>query len=504
MFSKALFSRAASAASCATPKAWRGCFAMPLRAKIVARQPESRSRVRWQHMSSQAASEEDVLFNSHYGLRTIELNRPGKLNSLNGSMIEKITPRLLEWQKSDMANVVVMKGAGDKAFCAGGDVAALAKNNVKGPEGQAKSNNYFAHEYALDHLIATYQTPYVAFMDGITMGGGVGLSVHAPLRIATERSVFAMPETDIGFFPDVGASFFLPRMDGAVGTYLALTSDRLKGVDVFYTGIATHYMHSTSLPMLESRLAELRFMDDDPLDLRLAHISATIEEYATGLPHDKPMYISGDLRKAIDRCFSKDSIPRIISALETEEQGPDEPIKKWATRTLETLRQRSPTAVHVSLLQMRMAEGWSIRKVFEREHLLAAKFMASPDFTEGVTAKLINKPATQPKWKPATLDEIKDSDVRAFLRQPEPEATPEPIKFLTDLDFYQYPHRELGLPREKDVHDLLKDSIPRSQHDIIKHFVDKTKAKLGVKEVVSEIVYRKTQKGSNKEATWIY
>lgn len=130
-----------------------------------------------------------------------------------------------------MANVIVIKGAG-RAFCAGGDVAALATWNQEGASGQKKSTDYFALEYKLDHLIATYSKPYVAFMDGITMGGGVGLSIHAPFRIATENTVFAMPETTIGFFPDVGASFFLPKMDGAMGMYLALTSEQLKGVDV--------------------------------------------------------------------------------------------------------------------------------------------------------------------------------------------------------------------------------------------------------------------------------
>ncbi len=124
--------------------------------------------------------------------------------------------------------MVVIKGAG-RAFCAGGDVAALAKANTQGAKGQEESRAYFALEYKLDHLIATYSKPYVAFMDGITMGGGVGLSVHAPFRIATENTVFAMPETTIGFFPDVGASFFLPRMDGQLGTYLALTSHQLRG-----------------------------------------------------------------------------------------------------------------------------------------------------------------------------------------------------------------------------------------------------------------------------------
>lgn len=173
----------------------------------------------------------DVLFKTIYGVRTIELNRPKKLNSLNGSMARKILPRLKEWEKSQLANVIVIKGSG-RAFCAGGDVAALAMENKEGPAGQQRSKDYFALEYKLDHVIATCSKPYVAFMDGITMGGGVGLSVHAPFRIATENTVFAMPETTIGFFPDVGASFFLPRMDGETGTYLALTSEQLKGVNV--------------------------------------------------------------------------------------------------------------------------------------------------------------------------------------------------------------------------------------------------------------------------------
>lgn len=146
-------------------------------------------------------------------------------------MARKILPRLQEWEKSQLAGVVVVKGEG-RAFCAGGDVAALATQNQNGTAGQQDSKDYFALEYKLDHKIATYSKPYVAFIDGITMGGGVGLSVHAPFRIATENTVFAMPETTIGFFPDVGASFFLPRMDGELGMYLALTSEQLKGVNV--------------------------------------------------------------------------------------------------------------------------------------------------------------------------------------------------------------------------------------------------------------------------------
>jgi 3-hydroxyisobutyryl-CoA hydrolase len=203
-------------------------------------------------------------------------------------MARKIVPRLREWSKSDLANVVVIKGEG-RAFCAGGDVAWLAQRNREGTEGQQESKDYFALEYKLDHLISTYSKPYVAFIDGITMGGGVGLSLHAPFRIATENTVFAMPETTIGFFPDVGASFFLPRMDGQLGAYCALTSEQLKGPSVFYAGIATHYIHSSSLPDLEARLAELEFKDYDSLKKRYETINSTIEEFCTGLPHDQPI-----------------------------------------------------------------------------------------------------------------------------------------------------------------------------------------------------------------------
>ena len=266
---------------------------------------------------------EDVIFDSKYGLRTIELSRPQKLNALSASMVRKIVPRLQEWEKSDMANVVVVKGAGpkgkgSKALCAGGDVTALAKTNKSSPQGWVESAKYFALEYQLDHYISTYQKPYVAFMDGITMGGGVGLSIHAPFRIATERTMFAMPETTIGFFPDVGASFFLPRMNGEVGTYLALTSERLTGANVFYSGIATHYLHSTSLAALEERLGELRFRDYDSLEMRLRRINDTIEEFATGLPHDEPIQIAGDVRRAIDRCFRHDTVGEIMQSLEKE------------------------------------------------------------------------------------------------------------------------------------------------------------------------------------------
>ncbi|KAF3346893.1 Triosephosphate isomerase [Verticillium dahliae VDG2] len=428
---------------------------MPLRAKVNnvgGARAQMSTRIRPEDFKPLSEDDpDDVVFNSAFGVRSIELNRPKKLNSLNASMIRKIVPRLNEWAKSDMVNVILMKGAGEKAFCAGGDVTALAQYNQEGPDGWKKSAAYFELEYKLNHYISTYTKPYVAIMDGITMGGGVGLSIHAPFRIATERTVFAMPETTIGFFPDVGASFFLPRMNGGIGTYLALTSDRLMGVNAFYSGIATHYLDSTTLPLVEARLGELRFRDYDSLAHRLAVINSTIEEYTTGLPYGEPILLAGELRRAIDRCFTKDSVPEILKALEAEEGA----TKAWAQKTLETLHKRSPTAVHVTLRQMRVGRDWSIAKTFQREHQIAAHFMQHPDFTEG-----------------------------PFFRYDDGQA----LELLNDESFDEYPH-EFGLPKE----DLIEAVVQRGNltpKEVVSHVAGTYNHRTGVAEVVEEFLDR--------------
>ncbi|KAG6154192.1 hypothetical protein E4U37_002304 [Claviceps purpurea] len=550
---------------------------------------------------------DDVIFASKYGLRTIILNRPKQLNSLNGSMIRKIVPRMIEWEKSDMANIVLLKGAGDRALCAGGDVAALAKLNQEGPNGWKKSADFFALEYKLMHYIATYKKPYVALMDGVTMGGGVGLSMHAPFRIATEKTVFAMPETTIGFFPDVGASFFLPRLNGAMGTYLALTSDRLIGPNVFYSGIATHYLHSTSLPDLEARLAELSFRDDDEMPRKLAVINNTLEEFCTGLPYDQPIQLRGAVRKTIDRCFSKNNVADIVAALKEEatvpveeqsdsaveqtgatvegetgttveeqtavaveeqtdagseqqsgvaveeqtnaaveeqtgaaveeqtgaaveeqtgaaveeefdatsedemdvaflrEQRKTAPKKnwkaktqKWAEKTLSTLQQRSPTAVHVALRQMRLGGDWDIAETFKREHQIASKFMQHPDFTEGVTALLVHK--TAPKWKFESLDGVPASE---NIAQPFFEYNEEKqLQLFTDRTFSEYPHHTYGVPTEKEVEAVVKEnSFTRGK--IFRTIVASRNGRQGVAEVVNEILRRKTVVDEEGKARWV-
>jgi 3-hydroxyisobutyryl-CoA hydrolase len=432
---------------------------------------------------------EDVLFDTLFGLRTIELNRPKKLHSLNGSMIRKIVPRLQEWAKSDMANVVLIKGVGEKAFCAGGDVAQLAKDNKEGPEGQKRSTDYFGLEYKLDHLIATYNKPYVAVMDGVTMGGGVGLSIHAPFRIATERTVFAMPETTIGFFPDVGASFFLPRMPGGMGTYLALTSDKLNGANVYYSGIATHYIHSSSLPALERRLAELQFKDWDTMKDRLDLVDSTIEEYATGLPHDEPMQIRGKLRNTIDHIFGEaTTVDDILFGLHQGLEGDD---AEWHKRTLESLEKRSPTSVNVTFRQMKLGKNWSIREAFQREHQMAAKFMKHQDFNEGVSALLIRKDG-KPRWEYKSFLEFDTAQKRldSDLVDPFFESEGQRLALLTDGDYNAYPF-VYGLPQERDVQQLVKQGS-MSLKQVVNHFVQKTRGKQGVNDVLADIIDRKT------------
>lgn len=375
-----------------------------------------------------------------------------------------------------MANMIIIGGAGPKAFCAGGDVATLVKSNTTGgTSGIADSQAYFGVEYQLDHLIATYQKPYIAYMDGITMGGGVGLSVHAPIRIATERTVFAMPETSIGLFPDVGGSFFLPRLDGRIGTYLALTSERLKGVNAFYAGIATHYIDSSILPNLTARLAELPFKDYDDLNARLTAIAATIAEFSTGLPPNEPPLLSGPLRAAIDRIFSKPSLEAIIEALESETRQTPSPssssfdITAWAHQTLQTLSTRSPTSLKVTLEQLRLGKTWDIAETFEREYHLAGAFMSHPDFNSGVTARLINKPPTTPQWNPATLADVTPSAVEKML-------TPPPGAHRLELvgpaegafKYKRYPF-QFGLPAEEDIARVVREG-GQTVRGLVKYF----------------------------------
>jgi len=331
-------------------------------------------------------------------------------------------------------------------------------------------------------------------MDGITMGGGVGLSVHAPIRIATERTLFAMPETTIGFFPDVGASFFMPRLDGELGTYMALTSERLKGVQAYYAGVATHYIDSSSLESLTARLSELVFKDYADKSERLSIIDATIEEFSTGLPYDEPMLIAGSLRQAIDRCFGHNTIEEIVAALEKERGETEE----WARHTSKTLKERSPTSLKVALKQMRVSGNWDIAETFQREYHIASKFMEHPDFVEGVSAKLISKPPKTPQWNPARLEDVSTENVDQFFMVEGSER----LALLEEGEYREYPYGGLRLPTEKMIERRVKDEDGAAWEAVVETFVGRRNGKPGVKEKVEEVLKRRCKVDNQGRVFW--
>lgn len=472
---------------------------MPLRAKITNR---AFLMNRYSTQAEDGSTPPEVKFNPVKASRTITLNRPAKLNSLNLNMVEEIIPRLQEWARSDAAKLIVLKGEGEKALCAGGDVAALASGIAKeGAEGSKNATHYFLREYILDQYIATYSKPFVAIQDGITMGGGVGLSVHAPFRIATERTMFAMPETNIGFFPDVGGTFFLSRLDGQLGVYLGLTSDRLKGLDNVFAGVATHYVPSNRLPDLENRLAELTRDNDNDVDFHTV-INNVIEEFAEDFPADYSFSLSGEKRQVIESCFAYDTVEEILSALANH---PSE----FAQKTKDTISKRSPTSVKAALAAIRRAKNADFTSNITGEYHLAENFMYNPDFVEGVSALLLTKPSREPNWSPAQLSDVSDAAVSKMFQKREGSDAPE-IEFFTNATFTQYPFN-FGLPTEAEIQDYVignhsSREYKATRKEVIEHFKDLYKDKRGVEYKINETLDRKTTPDSSDKSLldWVY
>ena len=266
---------------------------------------------------------DDVLYSVEGGVVEITLNRPEALNALTLEMAQILHERLTAWAMDDSVLTVVVRGAGDRAFCAGGDIRALY--DAKQENGPL-TRDFFRNEYLLNHLVFHYPKPYIALVDGIAMGGGVGLSVHAGIRIASEVTMFAMPETGIGLFPDVGGSYFLPRCPGAIGMYLALTGSRLKAADCLYAGISDHYVETAHHDTFVARLRGGDIVD------------AVVTDLASD-PGTAPLI---GLREVIDRTVSGDNVDSVLAALEAEGG-------EWAEITLKvmpTLNVGKDAAVH--------------------------------------------------------------------------------------------------------------------------------------------------------------
>ena len=315
------------------------------------------------------------------------LNRPKALNALDLPMIDALAAALAAWRDDPAVAAVVIDSASERAFCAGGDIRAI-RNHALAGEAEAVAQ-FFGREYALNALIAEYPKPYIALIDGICMGGGIGVSVHGRIRVTTEHGLFAMPETAIGMFPDVGATYFLPRLAGAMGTYLGLTGQRLSGADAVHAGLATHFVLRADLPGLRAALAEQG--------------ADAVAAFAKPLP----AFSLAPHAEAIDRCFAADTLGEIEANLRAEGS-------EWAQATLATMLAMSPSALCWSLAAIRRGATLSLRDALAAELRLTRHVSIHRDFAEGVRAMVVDKDR-QPKWSPVTLPEVDPSDIAAML-----------------------------------------------------------------------------------------
>jgi enoyl-CoA hydratase/carnithine racemase len=359
---------------------------------------------------------DEVMAEVRGDLGLVTLNRPQALNALSLAMIRDLTALLLHWQHDDAVKAVLVRGAGRPgkvpAFCAGGDIrffhqAALA--------GDPRLEDFFTEEYALNHLIHTYSKPYIALMDGVCMGGGMGISQGAALRVVTEHSSLAMPETNIGLFPDVGGGYFLSRLPGALGEYLALTGHVLKAADAISVGLADVRLDAADLPALVEALA------DQPIESAAAALAVVRARAQTAGAGSLSAH-----RSAIDQHFSRPSLQAIADALSYDRSD-------WAQHTLNTLRQRSPLMMAVTLEQVRRARTMSLADDLRMErglvrHSFHWRGGAASDTVEGIRALAVDKDH-QPKWSPARIEDVDPQAVAAFFESPWP-AHAHPLRHL--------------------------------------------------------------------------
>ncbi|HEY0960196.1 MAG TPA: enoyl-CoA hydratase/isomerase family protein [Novosphingobium sp.] len=320
----------------------------------------------------------------------LSLNRPKAIHALTAPMDEAMTEALLAWKDDDAVETVIIDHAEGRGFCAGGDIAALRHSALT--DNGVSGRKFFFDEYQLNHLLFTYEKPVVAFMDGITMGGGVGISQPARYRVATENTRYAMPETGIGLFPDVGGGWYLARLNNRLGQFLALTGARLDGAETYWAGLATHYLAAESLPEAKQRIAE-----GHDIESVLAELSVTP-------PHPRIV----DNIPQIARHFASDRYEDILASLEADGG-------EWAVKELETLRRKSPQACKVALRQL--AESLKLDDFADNmvlEYRIGARVLVLPDFAEGVRAVIVDKD-NNPVWNPARPEDVSDELIESIF-----------------------------------------------------------------------------------------
>ncbi|KAK0441016.1 3-hydroxyisobutyryl-CoA hydrolase [Armillaria borealis] len=512
------------------------------------------------HMMSTTA-EDTVKFESLSELRAYTLNRPEKLNALDEQMLGLLRPKIESWRKSELCGVILGRGTG-RAFCAGGDVASVAQNAAN-PETRKRAIKFFKDEFELDYLLATIQKPYVALMDGITMGGGVGLSAPATFRVATENTLFAMPETDIGYCPDVGGSYYLSRLDGEIGTYLSLTGARLKGRAVFEHGLATHFIPSRRIPTVLEALAGV---EDADYEIASVEVNGILEENSAERESDEPSsLLVGATRVALDSAFRHDSVEKIIDDLTRLKSDKDELVSGWASKTLELLLLRSPTSLKVALAAIRRGRNLDLWEALNMELRIATAYCsgASSDFITGITAKLIDKSKGPPQWSPNSVKDVTDDIVSrffsaesAFLTQAPklylPENDPVPKEGSTketedstnkagapsqestgsvensgkrdaaldgqdrdigpprDFSAKPHPYHKFGLPTEKEIEAIVRGNDIDSPgtgytvDEVVEKVLEHHNGKMGIREKVLEIIERKCKIVDNADGNFVW
>ncbi|KAG5189628.1 3-hydroxyisobutyryl-coenzyme a hydrolase [Tribonema minus] len=346
-------------------------------------------------MSSAGSGSSTVLTDRQGGVATLIMNRERALNALSLKMCTSMHDALKLWLPDPSLRCLILKGAGTKAFCAGGDVKSIATEQGAFTPGQPGTLrcDFFREEYKLDWALARAKA--VSLWNGIVMGGGVGVSIHGAFRVATETTLWAMPETAIGLFPDVGASFVLARLPGGLGAYIALLGARLRACDLLYAGLATHCVAA-------DRRAALIDADGRDVPDILARFSSAPPPPPKGGPVLEPH------RDAIDRCFGgKNGVEGVVAALRAEGS-------EWSRATLEALLKMSPTALKVTHHQLSLARGLSLRGCFVNDFRASQRRAAAPDFVEGVRAVLVDKDGA-PRWRPAALEDVSAQDVEGHF-----------------------------------------------------------------------------------------
>ena len=341
---------------------------------------------------------DQVLIHRHGAAGHISLNRPKAIHALTLDMCHAMSAALADWAGEDEVQAIILDHAEGRGFCAGGDINLLRKSALE--DGGVAGRRFFHDEYRLNHQLFTYPKPIVAFMDGITMGGGVGIAMPAKYRVATENTRFAMPETGIGLFPDVGGGWYLSRLGGRMGQFLALTGARLDGAECVWAGLATHYLPSEKLAEAKARIIE-----------RPGRIAGILSELSVTAPEAR---IENNAER-IARHFASDRYEDILASLEADDS-------EWAAKELATLRTKSPQTCKVALRELAEAADFTdFAQEMRNEYRIGSRVLTMPDFAEGVRAVIVDK-TNDPKWNPATPEEVSEELIESiFAPLPETE-----------------------------------------------------------------------------------